>query len=224
MSKISKGIIALLVLVSLLGINQSFSQTVLDVFNAKEITWYGLDFTKAKMIGHFATFNEVGKKTGRNIKDEYFEGWNEIIYKEPKKFDLEKYFHVDLVRFNSELVRKFNSEVDETTIMSDAPIETALTKGEIQTVVKKYANSKTGIGVVFIVEKFDETEKLGVVDIVYFNENSGDVILVKKLSASGSGLGLRNFWMTSIHNILQYIGLGKWAEWKKKALKESKEK
>ncbi|MBY0425213.1 MAG: hypothetical protein K2Q22_06220 [Cytophagales bacterium] len=182
-----------------------------------------MDFTKAKMIGQFTTFNEVGKKTGLNIRDEYFEGWNEIVKKESSKFDLNKYLHVNFVRYETDSVKKFNSEVDENTIMSDGPLETALTKSEIQIIASKYANSRSGIGLVFIVEKFDALENRGVVDIVYFKEGTGEVLLARKLSANpGASTGLKNRWIGSILNILKYIGNEKWSEWKNQALKENK--
>src|SRR5438477_13026793 len=86
--------------------------TAKDVFNRDEIVWYGLDFSKAKMIGQFDQGAGAGAASGSDLKMKYFPGWNAVILNEPKKYDLKKTFRKMSVFNDISPVEAKNRSVD----------------------------------------------------------------------------------------------------------------
>ena len=203
-----------------LGISNGNSQDNSAIFEADEVTWYGLDFTKARLVGSFTQFKDAGNKSGEDIKRNYFPGWNNVIPNEPKKYELNKFLHVNSVPINLDLVTKYNAEVDENILYNGGAIN--ITPQDIQAAASKYANTGKGIGVFFLVEKFDKNEETGVVDIVYFDRATGSVLLSDKLYGKPGGFGLKNYWIKSIYNVFDEIESKRWKTWKKDAKRKSK--
>ncbi|MBY0426447.1 MAG: hypothetical protein K2Q22_12475 [Cytophagales bacterium] len=216
MFKLSQKLSISFILSVCIGLSISQAQTKSDIFKANEITWYGVDFTKAKLVGSFSQISNAGTKDGDDIKIKYFPGWNNVIVSEPKKYTLEKFFHVNYVPVNMELVSKFNSDVDGSKLISINSVSNSLSDQDLQNVSRNYANKGKGIGVLFVVELFDKYQEMGVIDVVYFQESTGNVLLTKRLTGKAQGFGLRNYWAASIYNV--FMGVKKeWKKWAKEA-------
>jgi hypothetical protein len=69
------------------------AQTAKDAINAKEIVFYGLDFTKAKFVGQFDQGMGAMPATGTDMKNKWIPQWNALIAKEPQNFKLKEAFH-----------------------------------------------------------------------------------------------------------------------------------
>ena len=195
------------------------AQKSTSVFEAKTLTWYGLDFSHAKMVGQFAQFKDAGQKGGESIKNTYFNAWNNVIKAEPDKYELNKFLHTDKVNLELEKVNNINSKVDDSQLMSMQATENKFSSEQIQKMIRKYANTGQGIGVVFLVEKFDKFENQGYVQVVYFDEKNGEVLFSDRLNGKSGGFGIKNYWIKSIYNIFKDIENSKWRKWKKKASK-----
>ncbi|MBY0426581.1 MAG: hypothetical protein K2Q22_13150 [Cytophagales bacterium] len=216
MFNLSKKLSISAILFVFIGLSFSQAQTKSDIFKANEITWYGVDFTKAKLVGSFSQFSNAGTKDGDDIKSKYFPGWNSVVVSEPKKYTLDKFFHVNYVPINMELVSKFNAEVDAGKLISMNSVSNSLSDEDLQNVSRNYANKGKGIGVLFVVELFDKYQELGVIDVVYFQESTGNVLFSKRLTGKAQGFGLRNYWAASIYNV--FLGVKKdWKRWAKEA-------
>ena len=62
---------------------------------------------------------------------------------------------------------------------------------------------KTGIGLVFIAEYLDKPGTTAVYDLVYFSMPGGNVILWEREFGTPKGFGMRNYWASTIYEILK---------------------
>jgi len=187
----------ILIFISLLiPSTQLFSQTAADFFSATEITWYGLDYSKAKMIGSLG-FTNPGE-----IKARYFDSWNLIVPTEPFKYNIKSAFKKKNVNYSLEMIKKRNAEkVNPQELVIDTKY--SLEEKEIQNIVNEYEpDEKSGIGVVFIVESYDKYKAKAFIYVTVFDINSKKVLIVKKMEGIGQGFGLKNYWAYSTYKVI----------------------
>lgn len=188
----------------------AFSQTVSEIYNLKEITWFGLDFTKAKFVGDFGK----PENTGAIIKEANFRSWNDLMINEAEKFDLKKKFKKEKVYYKFDKVNSFNDAVNPDSIKLNADVNVPpLSIPIIKDIAAKYANpSSTGVGVVFVIEVFNKVKNIGVVDVVFFNNSNGEVLLCQRTKHQPGGFGVRNYWAKTIYGTIQEVGYS-WDKW-----------
>jgi hypothetical protein len=173
-----------------------FSQSTDVVFNTNEIVWYGLDFSKAKMIGSEG-FDNPGE-----VKNRYFGSWNYLVLNEPSKFDIKKTFQKTAVTNDLSVVEKRNAAVSVTDLVINN--DYSLSETEVPKIVKSYKTTqKKGVGLVFIIESFNKFQEQGTAYVTFFDIATKKVLLVKKLSGKAFGFGVKNHWGGSINNILK---------------------
>jgi len=148
--------IKLLLLTFIISVKFINAQSTLDVFNKKEMTWYGLDFSLAKFAGDFSQFNTAGFQTGSQIRDVYFRSWNNVVISEKEKYNFPVFFKKETVPVDLSSVAILNNKVcSDSIIVLAAP--KPFSEGKIQEEVSKYDNKgKSGLGLVFIIESFDK--------------------------------------------------------------------
>ena len=66
--------------------------TAKDVFSAKSIVWFGLNFTEARMVGQFDQAMGAGPATASDLKNKWMPNWNGLIQSEPKNFKIAEAF------------------------------------------------------------------------------------------------------------------------------------
>ncbi len=185
------------------------SQETKDIFTSKEAIWYGLDFSKIKLIGSEG-FTDVAK-----IEDVYFSSWNNLIINESAKYNLQLMFHKDTVLFDLSVVEKRNKlpEADELVINNDTY---SLNKNTIAKIIKKYnTKEKQGLGIVFIMESFDKPKKLGIMWVAFFDIASKTVLLTERLNGKAGGIGFINYWARTYYNVMVKIHKTEYQKWEK---------
>jgi hypothetical protein len=212
------------------------AQSVESVFKDKEMTWYGLDFSQAKFSGNFNEFGPIpamggvvtvksgdttivsfgGQSEGRIIRDNYFKPWNYVILNEKEKYYLPEYYNKQAVKTDLSIVEPINAKVNPDSMM--LPWGTVeLTKEKIQEEVNRYDNKgKNGLGLVFIIESFNKTLDLATIHVTFFDMATNKVLLSKRLQTKPRGMGLRNYWATSIRGAM-VESKEHWHKWKKEA-------
>lgn len=184
-------------------------------FEATEVYWYGLDFSKSKMVGNFSQFNDAGIKNGFDIQKIYFRAWNRTIVSEPEKYNLEKFFGVSKVYYNLSATDAVNQDMDASKLLILDMYSKELTPEEIQTCVSAYKlEQKNGIGIVFIIEKFDKYDEKGVMNVVYFDIATQKVLFSKRMYGEARGIGIKNYWIRSVYNVMEDVEKQK-SSWKK---------
>ncbi len=187
------------------------SQEVCDVFKSKKATWYGLDFSKVRLIG------SEGFQNPQNIKNSFFASWNDLILYESEKYDLEKIFRKDEVNIDLSIVKERNKLPDANKLIINDE-DYALDKAIIEEVIRKY-NSNEGIGIVFIMESFNKLGNLGTMWVTFFDGASKTVLLTEKMSGKTGGIGLRNFWARTYYNVFVQIEKKEYLKWEKEYCK-----
>lgn len=170
-----------------------------DIFLTDEITFFGLDFSSCRLIGTHGFTNPA------DICNRYFKAWNSLFYKEQVKFNLHSFFIKKSVRYNSIIVESRNKVDDPYSIRIMDNYE--IPSEKIEEIIGEYNTTglEAGIGVVFIVESLNSIIKKGIFHLVYFDIANRKALLDIKLSGKPFGLGIRNFWMGAVYDVLKQI-------------------
>lgn len=158
----------------------SFGQSLTDVANSNELTWYGIDFTKARFVG-FSNAEMV-----KEIADSLTSTWsgNHLIGKEEKL--LKKQFGKESIHISTATVEKRNAAIDFSKEMVDHSY--SLDHEDINKVVSEYKFSGKGYGVLLIVETFEMQNEKVFVWATYVNNATGQLISSRRYSGIVSGV------------------------------------
>ncbi len=198
-----KNLILLTILISATVLH---SQDIKKVFGATTIGWYGLDFTKAKMIG-------FGDESPTQIKDEYFKIWNDVTI----DIDLAKTFQKNSAWKDPLPISKEN-RARETESMKSTE-DTDVTKEVIADRIKQIStgSKKDGLGVIFIVQSFNKTAGLATVHVTFFDIANRNVLWTKKMNGKASGGDSKKAWSGAIKDIFSQIEKKEFKAWKVEA-------
>ncbi len=193
-----------------------FAQSVQDVFSAKQMTWYGLDFSMAKFVGAFSDVSYAYDKAGWEIKGRYFPEWNNVVINERDKYNLKEFYRKETVKYDPTAIESVNNKVNPDSMMSwNAP--PSLTDFQLQEEVSRYdRTNKQGLGLVYIVELFDKTQKMAIIHVTFFDMATGKILYTKQIAAEPGGFGLRNYWARTAYETMVQCG-DKWKKWAKEA-------
>ena len=172
-----------------------------DIFNNQEpITWLGLDFSNLKLI------KDDEKITDTELQNKYFAGWNELMLQEPKKYDVARATGRVQVENNTTAITKVNAAAKPNFITDDAKAFEHLDEAKIKSIVKKYdLKGLSGIGLVFVVEAMDKSNKEASIWVTFINMQTKEVLLSKPLIGESGGFGFRNYWAGSINKVLKAL-------------------
>ena len=177
--------------------NSAFSQPMSGFLKSNDLVWYGIDFSKAKMVG--PDFNDPTA-----IVERYFTSWNELFISEHEKYSPEKYFCKANVTISFEEVTKRNKMVDPTKIVVPSTQQVALGKSDIEQIVKEFDfGSHTGYGALMIVEKFNKLEEHAYIYVVIIDLNNKAILKSALIKGKARGFGFRNYWAGAIYDVLK---------------------
>ncbi len=180
------------------------AQSANEALLADEITWYGIDYSRVKLIGEFSQFGEAGVKSESEIRDKYFPAWNELVLKEASKYNIKSAFRKDNVIYDLDVVNLRNSKVNPGHLISLSDNDqNHLNEDAIQAVVSEYPASGKGYGLVFIAESLDKRRETGSYYVVLFDRATGKVVLNKRFEGKAAGFGIRNYWARSYYEVLE---------------------
>lgn len=209
MKKISVALLA--VFMSVVAMAQSEK----DVIAASELTWFGIDFSNAEFVGNFSQFAEAGGKDGDEIKHKYFPSWNNVVANEREKYDLKKAYHKSNVTYNLDIVTKRNDAVDADKMITLNSKDNRLNKEEIAKIVSQYKSSEKGVGLVYIVETFSKANEKAVIWVTFFDIPTRKVLITEKFTEKPGGIGLRNYWMKPVFEVMMKSSADAYKNWAK---------
>ena len=190
------------------------AQTLKDFFgsDATSALYLGIDFTKAKLI-------DDPKSEASDIVERQFEGINQLVITESKKFDLSSAFHKPNIDHDIAAVNKRNEKVDEKQLMSTNTSDFhRLKEDDISSLVKGFDfGGKKGIGILFVMEAMSKSGKAAAIWITFIDMGSKKVLLTERLEEKvGMAIGFRNTWASAIKKLLDEIEADKLKQWKTK--------
>jgi hypothetical protein len=215
MKRIGKAIRLFFVLFFCSSLQSLSAQTLKDVFTSSEtsILYLGIDYTQARLIN--ATTG-----TGIQVRD-FFPLINELVINEPKKYDLQGAFNKSLINNSLGLVKKRNEKMNaEDIISTESSDYNRLKEEDISNLVKGIDfEKKKGLGLLFVVEAMRKVDKKGTSSIwvTIVDMGAGKMLMTERMEGeTGGGFGFRNYWASTIFNVIETINKKKYKEWKRK--------
>ncbi|WP_343701845.1 hypothetical protein [Chitinophaga sp.] len=206
MKKIVMPLLALVVSVS-----AASAQTAKDVFDRSvKLTYLGLDFTKARIVGDAAAKVD-------EIIDNHYPNINQKVVNEAKKFDIAGAFRREEVSTDIGPVNKRNAKIDPDNVKSDNSDDYQAMKPEdVAALVKGFDFAgKSGIGILIVMDGMNKTKKeiSGYVTLV--DMKAKKVLFTERVEGGlGMGFGYTNVYLTGIKKMIDAIEKKKYTEWK----------
>ena len=177
------------------------SQNTADFANAKDWTWFGIDYTNCYFISpiDFPNLTDLESKIS---------AWNDLVVVERAKY-IEKTLKGRKISYYTDMVKDLNSEIDVKSRLSDDDFKsTHMESPMIQEIVSKYSIPKemTGVGLVFIAESYSKPNVQGAYYVTFFDIATKRVLSTERMLGKASGFGLRNYWANSYYVVLKAIG------------------
>lgn len=190
------------------------AQSVGNILKDKNapLYFYGIDFTKAKLIGD-------ARANTQDIVAKQFAGINELFLKEPSKYDIAAAFRRDDLPINLSVVQGRNEKVNPDQLLSSNTGDFRhVTNADVNTIVKALTTEKQeGTGIVFIADGMSKGEKAFSMWVTLFDLKTKKVLLAERLEGKlGSGFSFRNYWATGVKSVVDQIKNTNYNSWKLK--------
>lgn len=176
----------------------SFAQSLIDVSRSKEITWYGIDFTQAKLI----SFDTL--LTKNLIKDSLIKYWDFSNIADNNTSLLKRCFGKKNIFIENLKSIQRNSSINFDNILTNQSHE--INNDLVINTVSEYAISGSGYGILLIVEYFVKPRNLVSIWVTYINKENGQVISSRRYRSTASGFGMLNHWLNGIEEVLKIAG------------------
>lgn len=193
------------------------AQKVEDIFTNSDyiVTWYGIDYSHVKIVGHVSTFGGNTPVTATELRDKYFPSWNHLILDEPAKYDIAGMIRRQSVVIDLNVVKQLNAAA--ATDSTEALVTPYYMLQDIQSFVSLYdTKERAGIGLVFIAESMDKLKKAAIYHVVFFNIETKEVLLQERMLGTPFGAGIRNYWAGSYAQVITTIKDEQYKKWKSK--------
>jgi hypothetical protein len=198
------------ILVSIFFTISLIAQDMSEVFQTKSATWFGFDYSEAYFIGTDG-FTEPDE-----IKNRFFNSWNELVENEYDKYNIGRYFRKESIDFSLDIVTSRNKEVDiYNRITNDSKKANLLDDKKVQEIINEYnfTDEQQGLGIVFIVESYSKTIVTGNYFVTLFDIDSKKVLLTERISGKAKGFGMRNYWAHSYYKVMKNIDKYQYKSW-----------
>jgi hypothetical protein len=172
--------------------------------------YLGIDFTLARLINDEAS-------VARTIQLTQFNGINDLIVKEAKKYDIQEAYHRSGWTVDIKEVENRNDKANPDSLKSNNDADlTRLNAGDIDRLVKNFNyGTHTGYGILLVMEGMDKTKKLATIWFTLIDMNAKKVLLTDRVNGKlGSGFGFRNYWSSAIKNAIKEAKDDYYDKWK----------
>lgn len=187
----------LLVLLFLASSLLCFGQDKKDIQNLSPVTFYGVDFSQAKVFG--------AKDSGQQFWATYPD-INKLFITEPKKYDIGKRLDVEVAVTSLEAVNEANKKVNPDNIITTDNTYT-LTEQQIAEVIKALPilSQEEKTGLVMVAMLLNKAEQRATYQVVFFNTKTREIIFSRPTNGKAFGFGLRNYWAGSVHSAIKKL-------------------
>jgi hypothetical protein len=173
------------------------AQDKLNLSDVKSLTFYGIDFSLAKVYG--------GKDTGHQYWTTYAD-INELFIDKPKTFSVEKRLGIPVDVISLQAVNQVNKDINPDKIKIDTPTYMP-TPEQINTAIQNLPilSQEEKIGMVIIALFLNKEDNRGTYQFVIFNTKTRDIIEQWTNSGAGMGYNLKSYWGVSVYNAIKKI-------------------
>jgi len=164
-----------------------------------KVAWAGLDYSMVRMIGP----NDF--RDPDTIFPRMPESWNNLFVRERiRKLtkELHKQILVDITGMSERNALATPKQIIPTGGPDDVIKKSHITPTDVAAAVKSYnLENKSGLGLVFIVDRLVKPTVNGAVYVVYFDIATRKVISSERKIGRAGGAGFRNYWFGVIKNV-----------------------
>ncbi len=181
------------------------AQNISKVFDKEEpLTYFGLDFYKAKLIGNFGSTPIV-----------LIPQWNYNVASNQKRFDIQGSFNKKVIKYDMDPVVVRNDSIKKNKLMGYN--NALLTDEEIQQEINvlPVGEMKNGMGVIFLVDYINKNEGISAVNITFFDIATKHIYFSQIMEGEPGGVSLQNYFIKAIEDILIQIKGGEFNKWKR---------
>jgi hypothetical protein len=179
-----------------------------DFFSDVPVTWLGIDFSHAHVVGEPLV-------TGEEMKVYFFPSINKLLVDEKEKYDIGKAFRKSNVTSDFSMVTAINSAIDPEKIkIAVADSSTILSPENVKNIINEYNYPAKGYGIIFIAEEFNKTKEQGSLIAAVVNMDAKTIISRRRITTAPMGFGFRNYWARIIYNSINHIKTNVYGEWK----------
>ncbi|MDB5257992.1 MAG: hypothetical protein JWM14_2687 [Chitinophagaceae bacterium] len=193
------------------------AQTAKDVFTATNYTytWLGIDYSHVKLIGDFSQFQEVGGVSPARLKNTYFPAWNNLVLNERTKYDIGLALRKSAIQYDITEVTAKNAEAPLEQLQAvNAPF---YNEEKIQEFVNGYSfQDKSGVGILFLAESLSKSSEEAYYHVVLINLSTKQILIQDRIKGEPSGIGLRNYWASTVYRVIKKIEKTQYKAWKSK--------
>lgn len=178
----------------------SYAQEMQDIFDPKgKVTWLGLDFTGAKLIGDRERLGSTSDV------QHLITAWNDLIIKEKEKYNVALAIDKKTVEEAVEVTKEHNASLDVTEIFSnDVKDHFHLKPDDVAAIIADYDfKGKTGTGLMFNVESFSKLNEEAAIWITFINMDTKEIYFTERLTQKPGGFGMRNYWGGAIYGMMK---------------------
>lgn len=179
-----------------------------------EITWLGLDLSRAKLIGDRERWGSTSDV------QRFMEAWNDLIVKEKDKFNIARALDKerDKVKYKIEVTKESNANLDVTEFFSDDKSDhVRLRPNDIVAVISEYdLKDGEGLGLMFIVESFNKLDQEAAVWVTFIDMGKKEVLFSERVVGQPGGMGMRNYWANSVFEVMERMKKKEFEMWRKK--------
>lgn len=196
----------------LFALTTSYAQNDTQVFDPNSsLKWLGIDFTKTIFIGDRENLRSA------NIPG-LLESINKLMITEVAKYDVAEMLHRTTAESQIDVTMDHNSMLSTDHIQTEDVKRTKrLNLDSISAIVESYDfKGLTGTGLMFNVETFSKTQTVAHVWITFVDMGTKKVLFTRRMTATPSGFGLRNYWAGSIYRIMKEIDRSYYNSWSKR--------
>ncbi len=170
----------------------AFSQDMSKLFGTQEFVWCGLDFSMVRCIG------SEGFTDPQAVKEKFFSDWNNLVLSEADKYNFKEPYKKTTQTNDLSVVTRRNELPDYKTFIINEPY--SFEEGQLKKIIADYnlKEAKDGLGLVYVYETLNKTKGHAVVNLVFFDITSKEIIWTKRYEAPAGGFGFRNFWARTI--------------------------
>lgn len=162
-----------------------------------EVTFYGVDYSLAKVYG-------ASETPGQFL--DAFEGINKLFINEAKKYDIAKMLKIKVNDIFLDPVKEQNRKIDRDELIIDGFGGYKVSDDQIAAAVKALPIEQTeGTGMVIIAETLNKASARAFYKVVFFDIESREVIEIWDGKGKARGIGLRNYWAYSVYTMLKKI-------------------
>jgi len=181
-------------------------------FNTDTVSavYLGIDFTLARLINDDASNANV-------IQSQQFNGINDLIVKENKKYDVQEAYHRIYWTVDLKEVEARNQQANPNQLKSSNEADlTRLNQSDVENLVKNFNyGTHRGYGILLIVEGMSKSAKLATIWFTLINMDAKKVLVTQRVEGKlGSGFGFRNYWSSAIKNAISQVKNKEYNQWK----------